>query len=84
MAKKPRKHPAKEARKTKAVLEAEKKALRPMWDTLLNAGACKGSGARVPYYEVQGGRAPCPKCQRKVQALDDRDGSVFTLVEHNP
>lgn len=45
---------------------------------------CPGVGRRVPYYDVKGGRAPCPVCGYVGAVLDDRDGSVFTFAEdHN-
>lgn len=43
---------------------------------------CKGSGQRVPYYDVRNGVATCPECRERVAVTDDRDGSVFTVKEH--
>lgn len=46
---------------------------------------CDGVGQRVPYYEVNGGRAKCPVCGYVGAVKDDRDGSVFTFAaDHYP
>ncbi len=43
---------------------------------------CRGSGGLVAHYDVKQMCTVCPFCDGAVDVLDDRDGSMFTMVKH--